>query len=87
VVRAILIGILLIILARLFWRVLDGLVEGVSGKSRRRRPTREGVKLFRDPVCGTHVAPGSGLSLTAGGTTHYFCSEKCRNDFAKKASA
>jgi YHS domain-containing protein len=87
VARVILITILLIIVARLFWRVFDGVIEGFSGKPSRRPPARTGVKLFRDPVCGTHVAPGSALSLTAGGTTHYFCSEKCRNDFVKKASA
>jgi len=77
--RLILLGILLIIVARLFWRVFDAVLEGASG--RERRQVRTGVKLHRDPVCGTYVAPGSALSLTAGDTTEYFCSEKCRNEF------
>jgi YHS domain-containing protein len=77
--RIILIAILLIIVARLFWRVIDGIIEGVSGRPL--REVRGRVKLQRDPVCGTYVAPGSALSLTAGGTTQYFCSEKCRNEY------
>jgi YHS domain-containing protein len=39
------------------------------------------VKLVRDPVCGTFVAPGTALSLSAGGTTHYFCSDECRSKY------
>jgi YHS domain-containing protein len=76
--RIILLGVLLIIVARIFWRVVDGIIEGASGG---RREVRAGVKLQRDPVCGTYVAPSSALSLTAGGTTQYFCSEKCRNEY------
>jgi YHS domain-containing protein len=79
VLRAILILVLLIIVARMFWRMMDALLEGVSGEPRRK--VKSGVKLERDPVCGTYVAPGSALSLTAGGTTRYFCSEKCRNEY------
>lgn len=78
--RVILLGILLVIAARLFWRVFDAVLEGASGKPPRAQ-VKPGVKLHRDPVCGTFVAPGSALSLTAGGTTEYFCSEKCRNEY------
>jgi YHS domain-containing protein len=83
VARVILIGILLIIVARMFWRLIDGVIEGASGTPRRkvRNEVKAGVKLQRDPVCGTFVTPGSSLSLTAGGTTRYFCSEKCRNEY------
>ncbi|MGH9347186.1 MAG: hypothetical protein ACRD26_07950 [Vicinamibacterales bacterium] len=76
--RIILLAILLMIVARIFWRVVDGIIEGVSGE---RRQVRPGGRLQRDPVCGTYVSPGSALSLTAGGTTQYFCSEKCRNEY------
>ncbi len=80
--RVILLGILLIIVARIFWRMVDGIIEGASGQPPRR--VRPGVKLQRDPVCGTFVTPGAALSLTAGGTTHYFCSEKCRNEYVAR---
>ena len=83
--RVILIGLLLLLIARAFWRVLDGVLEGATGERRQRQRMRPGTKLVRDPVCGTHVAPGSALSLSAGATTHYFCSEKCRNEFKRRA--
>jgi YHS domain-containing protein len=79
VLRVILIFILLIIVARIFWRVIDAVIEGASGQPRRQ--VKRGVKLERDPVCGTYVKPGAALSLTAGGSTHYFCSEKCRREY------
>ena len=77
--RLILLTILLIILARMFWRLVDAAIEGASGQPRRQ--VKSNVKLERDPVCGTYVAPKSALSLTSGGTTQYFCSEKCRNEY------
>lgn len=82
VLRIILIGILLLLIARAFWRVVDGMLEGAIGARGQMRP---GTKLVRDPVCGTFVAPSAALSLTSGPTTHYFCSEKCRDAYEKRA--
>jgi YHS domain-containing protein len=82
VLRVILIGILLIVIARLFWRLFDAVLEGTSGKPRGH--VRAGVKLQRDPVCGTFVAPDASLSLTVRGATQYFCSEKCRNEYVAR---
>ena len=81
--RVFLLGLLLLLIARAFWRVADGLLEGVTGE--RRRQVRPATKLVRDPVCGTFVAPGNSLSIGTGSTTNYFCSEKCRNEFRKRA--
>ncbi len=78
--RILLLGLLLILIARAFWRVVDGVIAGASGQSRGRSPGRA-VKLIRDPVCGTFVTPATAKSLTAGGRTHYFCSEECRARF------
>ena len=73
-IKILLIGILVLVVARAFWRVVDGILDGVRGDGPRQPP----VKLVRDPVCGTYVSPGTALTLTAGGATHYFCSEECR---------
>lgn len=81
--RFILITILLIVVARVFWRVMDGILEGARNEPRRQ--VKPGVRLVRDPVCGTYVAPKSALSLSAGGGTHYFCSEKCLAEFRRKS--
>ena len=40
--------------------------------------------MTKDPVCGTFVVPGKALSLTAGGATQWFCSERCRAEFASR---
>ena len=79
-IRFILLGILILLIARAFWRVMDGVIEAAGGTTRSRGKSQP-VKLVRDPVCGTYVAPGIALSLIAGGSTHYFCSEKCRSSF------
>jgi YHS domain-containing protein len=85
VLRWILLAILLLIIGRLFWRVVDAVIEAAGGAPRSRRARTPSVRLVRDPVCGTHVAPSSSLSLSAGGTTHYFCSEACRAEFRKRS--
>ena len=79
--RVLLIGILLLLVARAFWKIMDGIIEAGGGTSRSKRRV-PGVKLERDPVCGTFVAPQTALSLTSGGSNHYFCSEKCRREFS-----
>jgi YHS domain-containing protein len=81
VIRILLLGTLFLLIAHAFWRVVDGIVQGASGSSRRKRSIRPSLKLVRDPVCGTFVAPRQELSLTARGETHYFCSDKCRRAF------
>ena len=82
-VRFILLAILLIIIARIFWRVVDAVIEAARPPDKGRRSSAA-VKLVRDPVCGTFVAPRAALSAASGGTTYYFCSEECRAKFAKQ---
>ena len=83
-IRLLLIAILILVIARAFWRVMDGFLESAGGTARRgtRSPA---VKLVRDPVCGTYVPPRDSLSLTTRDGTHFFCSEECRSKF-KRAS-
>jgi YHS domain-containing protein len=82
--RFILLAILLLVVARLFWRLMDAVMAGARGEPGRGRQRHAPVKLVRDPVCGTYVAPRSALSLTAAGSTHYFCSEECRAKFSRQ---
>ena len=79
--RFLLLALLLTMVARAFWRVIDGVLEG-AGATHRGTRNAPAVKLVRDPVCGTFVAPGTALSLTARGSTHYFCSDECRRKFS-----
>lgn len=82
--RAFLLFVLVLLLVRAFGRLFGGITDGA-----RRGPRVGGaaapVKMTKDPVCGTFVVPGKALSLSAGGATHWFCSERCRAEFARRA--
>lgn len=84
--RFALLAILLFMLAWAFWRLVDGVIEAFGGLPARSRQKNKPVKLVRDPVCGTWVAPHNSLGLRAGDVTHYFCSDRCRDAFRKQAS-
>ena len=76
--RVILFTVLLLLVVRAVRLLIGGAMQGAAGPRRTQTPP---VRLVRDPVCGTHVAPRRELSLTSGGSTHYFCSEECRKKF------
>ena len=86
-IRVLLLGVLLLLVARAFWRLIDGVIEAGGGVTRRRQVPPPAARLVRDPVCGTHVATASALTARAAGTTHYFCSERCRSAFLGQAAA
>lgn len=84
--RFILIVLVVLFAIRAFGRLFGGIAQGARGP----RPTAPGggaapVKMIKDPVCGTFVVPGKALSLTARGATHWFCSERCRTEYASRA--
>ena len=89
-VRAILLGLLILLIARAFWRVMDGVIEaagGTTARSRRRRSQAAAVKLQRDPVCGTFVSPSTALAHSTGASTVYFCSDRCRDEYLARNRA
>jgi YHS domain-containing protein len=85
VIRILLIGILILLIARAFWRLVDGIIETAGGKPKPPRGTPSGVTLVRDPVCGTHLPPSRALTLSTPSGPQYFCSEACRERFRKSA--
>ncbi len=83
-IRFLLLSILITLVARAFWRVMDGVIEAAGGRQDRARPPARSVKLMRDPICGTFVAPGRAVMLSAPrGAPQYFCSERCRDEFVR----
>ena len=82
--RVILILALMFVLAWAFWRFVDGIIEAFGGTTKQRKRAAP-MKLVRDPVCGTFVAPGESFAFRTGGETHYFCSVECRERFKKSA--
>ena len=77
-----------IFVARAFWRLVDGIVEGVAGprpRGRRRVPTR-GVPMVRDPICGTFVLPDHALTIMDGRARVFFCSDTCRDKYQTRTA-
>lgn len=82
--RPILLLLLMAFLARAVWRLLEGVVQGAFGPQTptgQRTQAPRGVKMARDPVCGTYVVPGKAVTLTRGGEQIFFCSDECRSKY------
>jgi hypothetical protein len=80
-VRLVLLLALAIIIARAFWRIVDGVVDGLRGAPPARRPPSGGVVMERDPVCGTFIVRDRALTLSDGSRQVYFCSPGCRDAY------
>ena len=85
--RIALLVVLFIFLARAFWRLIDGVLEGVNRDSRTpARPGRGGMQMVRDPVCGTFVLQERALTLSDGRQAVFFCSAACRDKYRAKSA-
>ena len=74
--------VLSVVIARAFWRLVDGVIverTGALGRPAARRderPTGRGVQMVRDPVCGTFVVPDRALMLDRRTASRvFFCSD------------
>jgi YHS domain-containing protein len=73
--------VLAFIVARLVWRLLGGVFQGMGYQSG--GSGSQSVGLVRDPICGMYVVPSNALTSGSGSATRYFCSEKCRQEYAR----
>jgi hypothetical protein len=80
-VRYLLILVLLIVIGRVFWRLVDGIVAGMLGPSPSSRAPLKSTAMVRDPVCGTFVVPERSVTLMDGPTVVHFCSAGCRDKY------
>lgn len=82
--------VLLLIVLRLVWRFVAGLIDGIAGSAKARGPVGAGpgpVPLVKDPVCGTYVVRDKALTASAEGHTIWFCSERCREQWLAKGGS
>ena len=80
--RYVLLLVLIAIVARAFWRIVDGVLEGMRGAPPTAGPTSvAGVPMERDPVCGTFVVRERAISIGTGDRRVYFCSVGCRDKY------
>ena len=73
------------ILGKLFASSVSGDAAKPHQQARRAQVPPGGV-LQKDPVCGTFVPEQGARKLTAGGETHYFCSDECLKKFRESKS-
>ena len=74
-----------VVVARAFWRLVDGIFEGVTGKRPSAQVPTRGVQMVRDPVCGTFLLPDRALTLGDDGARTFFCSATCRDKYLASA--
>lgn len=88
-IRILLLLVLFIIVARIFWRVVDNVIEGATGRPAggSARTPQHGVSMTRDPVCGTFVLPQHAVSLVDGQSRIYFCSDGCRDKYRTRPAS
>ena len=80
--RFLLVALLLLLVVRAFWRLIAGVIDGATADPRRQSgPPDRGVKMVRDPVCGTFLVPSRALTIADRGVVRYFCSEACRHAY------
>ena len=91
--RIVLLLILFVIVARVFWRVIDNIIEAASGQppvggrgSRvRGGGAPPGIAMARDPICGTFVPSDRAVSIVDGRSRVYFCSNACLDEYRARA--
>ncbi len=83
--RLVLYALLVLLLSRALRLLFGGVAQGMGRAPRPPRGVERGVKMTRDPVCGTFVIPESALAVRDGDGIHHFCSEKCRQAFLARA--
>jgi YHS domain-containing protein len=86
--RLLLLFVLIVFTARAFWRVIDGVIEGMRGERSvgpgSSAAKSKGVQMARDPVCGTFVLPDRAVTVVRDGRQLHFCSTRCRDTFLSK---
>jgi YHS domain-containing protein len=85
-VRVALLLVLIIFIARAFWRLVDGLIAGISGQPSSTRAVKRGVQMVRDPVCGVFVVPDRAVTITDGRRQVFFCSTNCRDTYRARTA-
>ncbi|MEZ5293037.1 MAG: hypothetical protein R2745_18295 [Vicinamibacterales bacterium] len=83
--RILLLVVLALLALRAVGRFMMGLAQGASPGASPDGGAAAAVKMAKDPVCGTFVVPGKAIATTSHGATVWFCSERCRDEFARRS--
>ena len=83
--RFVLYVLFVLFLVRAIRRFLAGFAVGLRGRPEPPRHLEQGVRMARDPICGTFVIPSSAIAVRDASGLHHFCSDKCRDAFTSRA--
>ena len=78
--------IIIALLFYLFYQAIKKLLPPEQeGKKIPRKPPSDktATPMFKDPQCQTYVPEPDAIKAHIGGETHYFCSQKCLEEFKK----
>jgi uncharacterized protein len=81
-VRIIIWALLVILVVRVLMRLGRGILEGAGYSRGGEAPPS--VALVKDPVCGVFVPRTKALTSGSGDRMKFFCSEKCRQEWARR---
>ncbi len=89
ITRALLIFALFWVIARVFWKFVEGVVSGATtttpgAQGGRTRGMQAGVKMLPCPVCGTYVVPSKALTASRDNQTAWFCSPECQHAWERR---
>jgi YHS domain-containing protein len=85
--RAVLEFVFILLAARAFWRLVGGIVQGITGQPRAAaRPPEQAVSMVRDPVCGIFVLPDRAVTISDGRGRVHFCSTACRDKYRSRTA-
>jgi uncharacterized protein len=80
--RVIIWSLLVILVVRALMRLGRGILEGAGYTRNGQVPPS--VALVKDPVCGIFVPRTKALTSGSGSNMKFFCSEKCRQEWARR---
>lgn len=83
-VRLLILVIIIRFVMALVSRAMSTARSQPNARQPKRAPERIGGTLVQDPQCGTYVPQERALAVTAGGSTQYFCSTKCRDEWVRR---
>lgn len=86
--RLALLLILFVFIARAFWRLVDGVIEGATGQRPPAQQNRRqgAVQMVRDPVCGTFLLPERAIAMSDDRHQVFFCSTTCRDKYRARTA-
>ena len=86
--RAVLELVFVLLAARAVWRLVGGIVQGMTGTGQPRvvRTPEHAVQMVRDPVCGIFVLPDRAVTVAVGRERVHFCSTACRDKYRSRTA-